>query len=143
LPGSLIAADLGAPVTVRREVTVGSSRLDFLLEGPAGCCYIEAKSVTLVVDGIARFPDAPTTRGARHVGELIQLHEAGAHAAILFIVQREDATAFRPNVAADPPFAAALARAAAAGVETRAYRCRVTLTGVTIMSEIPVILDAG
>ena len=53
--------------SARREVRYHDSRLDMLLESPAGQCYVEVKSVTLVQDGVARFPDAPTDRGRRHV----------------------------------------------------------------------------
>ena len=52
---------------IRREVTFGDSRLDLMLEGPGGRCYIEAKSVTLVEKGVGLFPDAPTVRGAKHL----------------------------------------------------------------------------
>ncbi|MCH7842288.1 MAG: DNA/RNA nuclease SfsA, partial [Chloroflexi bacterium] len=52
---------------IRREVTFGDSRLDLMLEGPQGRCYIEAKSVTLVENGVGLFPDAPTARGAKHL----------------------------------------------------------------------------
>ena len=85
LPNSLVAEALeegalsqfrGYP-TVRREVTFGESRLDLMLEGEAGLCYIETKSVTLVVDGAGLFPDAPTTRGAKHMRSLAQVVASG------------------------------------------------------------------
>src|SRR5690606_12572213 len=56
----------------RREARWGQSRFDFLLTDGAGFCLVETKSVNLVVDGTAMFPDAPTIRGQRHVQELIQ-----------------------------------------------------------------------
>jgi len=57
---------------VDREVRLGESRLDFRLSGPDGVCWVEVKSVTLVEEGVARFPDAPTARGVRHLGEQAQ-----------------------------------------------------------------------
>ena len=74
-----------------REVRLGNSRLDFCLSVPDGICWVEVKSVTLVEDGVARFPDAPTTRGARHVRELTAAASKGEGAAIVFVVQRPDA----------------------------------------------------
>ena len=62
---------------MQAEVVFGESRLDLRLQGPSGLCYVEAKSVTLVVDGVGLFPDAPTTRGAKHVRSLAQAVKEG------------------------------------------------------------------
>ncbi|OPZ81762.1 MAG: Sugar fermentation stimulation protein A [bacterium ADurb.Bin429] len=116
----------------RREAFFGRSRFDFLLARDAAQCWLEAKSVTLVEDGTALFPDAPTARGARHLEELIAARQAGHRAAVLFIIQRGDAVRFSPNRPLDPAFADALSRAVAAGVEAYAYRCSVTLDGIRL-----------
>ena len=125
---------------VQAEVVFGESRLDLRLQGPAGLCYIEAKSVTLVEDGVGLFPDAPTTRGAKHVRSLAQAVEAGHRAAVIFVVQRDDAKALRPHDEADPDFGAALRESVAAGVEALAYDCQVTETAITLDRELPVLL---
>ena len=91
-------------VTGRREVVYGDSRLDLLLSGPGGACFIEVKSVTLVEDGVALFPDAPTERGRRHLGALVRAMEEGYRAAAVFVIQREDARACAPHDTADPAF---------------------------------------
>ncbi len=122
------------------EVVFGESRLDLRLQGPAGLCYVEAKSVTLVVDGVGLFPDAPTTRGAKHVRSLAHAVAAGHRAAVIFVVQRDDAQALRPHDEADPDFGAALRESVAAGVEAFAYGCRVTETAITLDSQLPVLL---
>ena len=90
---------------VRREVTYGQSRLDLVLEGgpEGGRCFIEAKSVTLVKDGVALFPDAPTQRGRRHLGELARARAEGHRAAVVFVVQRDDAISLWRNSAASRP----------------------------------------
>lgn len=126
----------------RREVVFGESRLDLLLEGPQGRCYMEVKSVTLVEGGTGLFPDAPTTRGAKHVRSLAQALGEGHRAAVVFVVQREDATAFAPNDAADPAFGEALRLAHTQGVEVYAYRCRVSQGAVVLADELPVCLRA-
>ena len=125
---------------VLREVTFGGSRLDLLLEGPPGLCYVEAKSVTLVVDGVGLFPDAPTVRGAKHVRSLAKVVEAGHRAAVVFVVQRDDCQAFGPHDGADPDFGIALREGMAAGVEAFAYSCRVTETAVTLCRRLPIHL---
>jgi sugar fermentation stimulation protein A len=124
----------------RPEVSYGSSRFDFRLDGPDGTCFVETKGVTLVVDGCARFPDAPTTRGTRHLRELASYAREGGAAAVIFVVQRADAVAFSPNDASDPEFAHAVHQAAHDGVRMVAFRCMVTAEAITLDDELPVIL---
>ena len=125
---------------IRREMTFGESRLDLLLEGPPGLCYVETKSVTLVVDGVGLFPDAPTVRGTKHVHSLAQAVKAGHRAAVVFVVQRIDSQAFAPHDTADPEFGIALRKSVAAGVEAFAYNCSVTETAVTLCQRLPIRL---
>lgn len=129
--------DLAFPI-VEREVTRHDSRLDFRLSGPTGVCWVETKSVTLVEDGVALFPDAPTRRGHKHLLELIDAIDSGDRAAVVFVVQRPDARCFAPHHEADPDLADALHQAAEAGVEVRACTCRVTQEELAIVGELPV-----
>ncbi len=131
--------ELGEFHTLRREVRFGTSRLDLLGHGPGGPCLIEAKSVTLVREGVALFPDAPTSRGARHLEALRQATEEGYRAAAVFVIQREDARAFSPFEEADPAFASAL-RAVSPAVLTFAYTCRVSPQEISILGSVPVVL---
>ena len=126
---------------VRREVTYGESRLDLALDGPAGRCYLETKSVTLVEhDGMALFPDAPTTRGVKHLHTLIQAAAQGHRAGAIFVVQRSDAACLLPHDESDPEFGNALREAREAGVDVLAYRCQVTPEEITLADSIPVWL---
>jgi sugar fermentation stimulation protein A len=125
--------------TLRREVPLGHSRIDFLLaRDTVGPFWVEVKSASLVVDGVALFPDAITERGRRHLHELSAAAAAGDPAALVFIVQRCDATAVAPHTAADPAFATALTEARQAGVALLAYTCRVRVAGVEILQQIEV-----
>jgi sugar fermentation stimulation protein A len=131
---------IGGGWTLRREFPVGRSRFDFLLrrEGERGV-LVEVKSPSLVVKGVARFPDAPTVRGARHLRELESAVRAGGRALVLFIVQREDARSVAPNAATDPAFARALVSAERAGVTLRAARFHLAPSGrATFRGFIPV-----
>jgi sugar fermentation stimulation protein A len=123
-----------------REVRLGDSRLDFRLEGSGGVCWVETKSVTLVEDGIARFPDAPTERGTRHVRELIAAVGRGERAAVVFVIQRADAVCFTPYAQADVAFSVALRDAARAGVGVYAWTCEVDLDRMAISAQVPVEL---
>lgn len=125
---------------VDREVSLGGSRVDFRLTMPEGVLWIETKSITLVEGGIALFPDAPTTRGTRHVRELAQVVSEGDRAAIVFIIQRPDARRFAPHDHADPTFGKTLRLAADAGVKVYAWTCRVSKQAITIAERVAVDL---
>lgn len=124
----------------RREPRLGGGRADLLLQGLAGAMLLEAKSITLVVEGHGLFPDSPTARGTRHVRELAALARKGRAAAMAFVVQRPDALAVRPHRQVDPVFAGALEEAAAAGVRLLAGCCHVSWRGVHWARTLPVEL---
>jgi sugar fermentation stimulation protein A len=112
--------------TVRREVPLGESRLDFVLEGPPGKCFMEVKSVSLVEGDTAFFPDAVTERGLRHLEELIKVQKDGFRAIMFYLVQRGDAKVFRPADHIDPEYGKGLRRAYDAGVEILVYQAQVS-----------------
>ena len=127
---------------IRTEVRYGveQSRIDLLLEnGSERRCYVEVKNVTMVESGIALFPDAVSTRGSRHLRELMAVVAAGHRAVIFFCVQREDATQVRPADHIDPEYGQTLRLAVARGVEPLAYAATVSLKGITLKLSLPVI----
>ena len=124
----------------RTEPTFHDSRLDLKLTDGANQVLLEAKSCTLVVDGIALFPDAPTKRGARHMNTLVKALEHG-RAVACFVIQRNDAREWRPNKDMDPAFTAALRNAVENGVEAYAYICKINLDAVSIQKRVPINLD--
>jgi len=123
---------------IEKEVPFGRSRLDFRLSEGEEMCWVEVKSVTYAQDGVGLFPDAPTSRGRKHLGELAKLAARGDRASAVFVIQREDATRFAPFEAIDPDFAAALRRVHREGVEVHAFRCEVSLEKIEIVDEIQV-----
>ena len=125
---------------LRREYTYGESRLDFCVESARGLYLIEVKGVTLEEGGAARFPDAPTERGVKHIRELQRAAEAGLGAALFFVVQMENMKSVAPNDETHPAFGAALREAAAHGVRVCAWDCAVTPDSLTIRREVPVLL---
>lgn len=106
---------------VKPEWTYGNSRFDFFLSNEQQKCLLEVKSCTLVEDGIALFPDAPTLRGKKHLLELIKAKKEGFRACVLFVVQRINADVFGPNDRTDPDFGQAFREALKNGVEAYAY----------------------
>lgn len=125
---------------LRPETVYGASRFDFYWETDTDRGFVEVKGVTLEEDGVARFPDAPTLRGVKHLEELIAARQAGYQAALCFIVQFSGAKYVTPNDTTHPQFGQALRRAAAAGVEVFALGCAVTPDTLTAEEFVPVRL---
>ena len=122
----------------RGEVKVSPhSRIDLWARGPSGEIFVEVKNVTLAAEGLARFPDAKTTRGAKHLEELMKLKRQGAGAAMLYIVQHHDAQAFAPADDIDPDYAKLFHQANKAGVAMRVVQAKVTPQAISLSRELP------
>ena len=119
----------------QREKTVENSRIDIYLSNDDEECYVEVKGVTLIVDGEARFPDAPTERGAKHLKELIKLKKQGNRCCVFFLIQHPAGKFFRPNWENDPVFSRTLNEAYSEGVEILVYRCDNQLEGIELVPE--------
>ncbi len=127
----------------RREVPYGkASRVDFLLSADGRPdCLVEVKNVHLRRTGsLAEFPDCVTARGARHLDELGEAVAAGRRAVMLYLVQRDDCSAFAIADDLDPAYARGLATARARGVETLCYACRLSPATITLDASLPLHL---
>lgn len=136
----LASAALGKIENLRPEATIGDSRFDFAGEQDGRRVVIEVKGCTLEEDGVARFPDAPTERGVKHVRGLIELAKQGCRCVILIVIQMKGVRVFRPNWETHPAFGEALLEAQAAGVEVIAVDCKVVPGNVNIDRRISVDL---
>ena len=137
----LVAGGLGRLEKLRAEATIGDSRFDFCAEQDGRRVVIEVKGCTLEENGIARFPDAPTERGVKHVRGLTGLAKQGCRCAVLMVIQMKGVHVFRPNWSTHPEFGRALLEAQAAGVEIIAADCVVAPGEVRIDRIIPVELE--
>ncbi|KIZ36077.1 DNA/RNA nuclease SfsA [Stutzerimonas xanthomarina] len=137
-------AELAGFSTLKREVAYGveNSRVDFRLDYAGTAAFVEVKSVTLgfAETPVAAFPDAVTTRGARHLRELATLARAGVRAVQLYCVNLSGIEAVRPAEEIDPAYAAALREAQAAGVEVLAYGVDLSVEELRIAGRLPVLL---
>ena len=125
----------------RREYAFGESRLDFYAERASGKkLLMEVKGVTLLRDGAALFPDAPTERGIKHIRELSFAVNQGYDAYLLFVVQMPGAKCVRPNDETHPAFGTALREAVERGVQPLAMECRVAENALIACRELPVEL---
>ena len=125
---------------VYSEKTYGESRFDFYIEDGERNAFMEVKGVTQELDGVCRFPDAPTERGVKHNRELIKCMEDGYEAYILFVIQMSPVKYLEPNDATHKAFGDALREAAKAGVHVMARDCKVTIDSMEIMNEVEVRL---
>jgi sugar fermentation stimulation protein A len=141
--------ELTGYAVTRREVKYGrNSRIDLLLEGPdRPPCFIEIKNVTLRRDsrsgGPLEFPDAVTERGTKHLRELAEAVQGGARAVMVYLAQRDDGDHFVIAGDIDRAYAEALRAAMAAGVEALCYRCRVSVSGISVRDRVPVYPERG
>ena len=122
---------------VQREVKTGNSRIDIMAQNANETCFIEVKNVTMKDGEYARFPDAVTTRGKKHLDELISLRKEGIRAVMLYIIQRSDVEIFAPAKDIDPMYAQTLKAAYAAGVEIIPLRVSVSPLEIRIEKELP------
>lgn len=135
---------IGEVTTLRREVTFQKSRFDIYYEnaetGKKG--FIEVKGVTLEAEGEAMFPDAPTTRGTKHIRELMDSIDEGFQSYILFVVQLKGVTIFRPNQKTDPLFSKTLKEAQKKGVQILCYDSIVTPDSIRLDQPVAMKIEA-
>ncbi len=125
---------------IRPETKYKNSRFDFYIEHSMGKAFVEVKGVTLEENGVLKFPDAPTERGVKHIGELCDAVENGYEAYIAFIVQTDRAEFFTPNRKTHPEFADALEEAQKKGVKIICLSCRIKPDLIEINGYVPVKL---
>lgn len=128
-------------LTVQAEKTYGNSRFDLYVESDLRKAFIEVKGVTLEEQGIARFPDAPTLRGIKHMEELIRCMEDGYEAYLLFVIQMKGIRRFEPNWNTHQEFGETLIKAQKAGVKLLAYDCRIEPELIEIEDPVPINLE--
>jgi len=139
--GNGVVKELSGYTNIKAEVKYGSqgSRIDLLLSNSDSLCYVEVKNVTArVEDNMAIFPDAVTSRGVKHLQELMQMVEEGHRAVIFFCISRNDVSQMRAAYEIDPLYAETLKQAIDSGVEALAY---VTVSGdseIELSHAIPV-----
>lgn len=126
---------------IKRECKYDNSRFDIYYERENGIKgFVEVKGVTLEDNDVARFPDAPTERGVKHIYELIQAKGEGYEANIVFVIQMDGIRYFTPNDAMHKAFGDALREAKKAGVNIVAVECDVTKDEVWAKDYVPVHL---
>ncbi len=127
---------------IKREVKFGDSRIDIYAENQREKIFIEVKNVTYREGDYALFPDAVTTRGQKHLRELIKAIEQGYRAAMFFIIQRTDTKIFAPAWNIDPQYGQLLKQAYEKGVEIYPLQIQISPGGWKLHKVLPFELDA-
>ncbi|RZT95952.1 sugar fermentation stimulation protein A [Ancylomarina subtilis] len=128
---------------VKREVKFEDSRFDVFAQNEQETCFIEVKNVSMKVGEYARFPDAVTTRGKKHLETLMRVKEAGMRAVMCYVIQRSDVSNFGPAWDIDPAYAEALKKAIERGVEVFAFQAEVNPEGIRLVKRLPVDLTTN
>jgi sugar fermentation stimulation protein A len=127
--------------SVRSEVRYGqNSRIDLLLEKGGERCFVEIKNCTLVEKNVVYFPDAVTSRGLKHLRELQGEVRDGNRSVMLYLVQRMDASEFRPAYHIDPEYGRELNKAKDNGVEILVYDVKIDYEGICLNQPVPLTL---
>ncbi len=123
--------------TVKREVKFEDSRFDIFAANAGEECFIEVKNVSLKDGKYARFPDAVTSRGKKHLETLMRVKESGRRAVMVYVVQRSDVEVFTPAFSIDKAYAEALQQAYKAGVEIFPVRAEVSPEKIVLKEILP------
>lgn len=122
---------------IKTEQKYGTnSRIDILLENENEKCYVEIKSVTLKIDDFLAFPDAITTRGTKHLNELMQMKKQGNRALMLYVIQRMDGKKFRIANEIDKIYHKTLKKAMKNGVEVLLYQSKISLDEICLTQNL-------
>lgn len=127
---------------LKPEAKILDSRIDFFLSEhkSKADCYVEVKNVTLNEGSLALFPDSVSTRGQKHLKDLIQLKAKGLRACMLYLINRSDVTLFSPASSIDPEYARLLKEAKKVGVEILAYQTKITKKEIILQDKVKVKL---
>lgn len=132
--------DLVGYTTIKRELRFEDSRLDIYAENTFEKCFIEVKNVSMKVGSFARFPDAVTKRGLKHLETLIRIKQKGYRAIMAYVIQRMDVECFGTAPEIDPAYAKMLIKANSEGVEIMPFLASVRPDGINLVKELPYIL---
>ena len=125
-------------IEIKSEIKFGeNTRFDFLISKKKYKAFIEAKNVTLSRNkNIAEFPDAVTSRGLKHINELIKASRQGYEIFILYLIQRNDCKSFKIAKDIDPDYSNSLAKAVKKKLNVLCYDCKFLSKGIKLNKKV-------
>ena len=126
--------------TIKTEVNFGSNtRFDFLIIEGKKKSFIEVKNVTLSrKKGVAEFPDAVTSRGFKHIEELLKASQKGYEIYLLYVIQRDDCNKFELAKDIDPKYCELLIKAVKKNLNILCYDCKFSSKGIKLNRKIQI-----
>ena len=126
--------------TIQREVKFGkNTRFDFLISNNNKKSFIEVKNVTLSrKKGVAEFPDAVTSRGVKHIDELLKASKKNYNIYLIFVIQRDDCNQFKIAKDLDPKYYQTLIKAVKKKLNILCYDCKFSTKGIKVNNEIKI-----
>jgi sugar fermentation stimulation protein A len=135
--------DFSSKIKIKREQVFGeNTRFDFYLEDGKIKSFLEVKNVTLKRKStVAEFPDSITSRGTKHLNELINATKKGFKSYLLFVIQREDCSKFVVAKDIDPEYSKTLIKAIKKNVKILCYDCKFSSKGIILNKKIKFYFD--
>ena len=132
----------GNILNIKPETKFGSNtRFDFLVTNKKHKAFIEVKNVTLSrKKALAEFPDSITTRGLKHIKELLKASKKDYKIFILYLIQRDDCKSFTIAKDIDPNYAIALKKAVKNKLKILCYDCKFSSKGIKLNNKIKIYL---
>ena len=123
---------------IKQEVNFGkNTRFDFMVSDEKKKSFIEVKNVTLSrKKSVAEFPDAVTSRGLKHIKELIKAKKKGFDIYLLFLIQRDDCNNFNLAKDIDPEYCELLVKAVKKNLNVLCYDCKFSSKGIKLNRKI-------
>ena len=123
---------------IKTEVKFGDhTRFDFFLSNKNKKCFLEIKNVTLFRNRrVAEFPDAITSRGRKHLIELVKAKKSGYQCCILYLVQKEECDSFKIADDIDKNYSTAFKKAKSNGVKVLCYNCKLSNEEIILNKQI-------
>jgi sugar fermentation stimulation protein A len=130
-------------IKIKPEIKFGlNSRFDFLITDKNYKAFLEVKNVTLSrKKNIAEFPDAITSRGLKHINELIKASKKGYKIFILYLIQRDDCSLFNIAKDIDPEYSNSLMKAVKKKLNVLCYDCKFSSKGIKLNKKIKYKID--
>ena len=127
-------------IEIKPETKFGiNTRFDFLVTKNNLKSFIEVKNVTLSrKEGIAEFPDAVTSRGLKHIKELIKANEKGYKIYILYLIQRNDCKSFKIAEDIDPEYSDSLSKAVKKNLNVLCFDCKFSTKGIKLNQKVKI-----
>ena len=128
---------------IKQEVKFGeNTRFDFLVTNENKKIFIEVKNVTLSrKKGLAEFPDAVTSRGLKHINELLKANKKGFEIYLFYVIQRNDCIKFDLAKDIDPDYCQLLFKAVKKNLKILCYDCKFSTKGIKLNRKIKLNFD--